>query len=1173
MYRYTKVLLVLQQGLILMQSQSAQFVHLQCHTEYSLVDGLLRIQELVAAAVKMQMPAIAITDQSNLFAMVKFYEAATAAGIKPIIGSDLYIENPQVPEQPSKAIFLCQNLQGYRNITQLISRSYLEGQAHGKPIVQRAWLEESHAGLLVIANARESDVAKALLAEQFEEAEHLLDYWTNLFTGRFYLGVTRTGRPNEDEYITAAIKIAVSKKCPLVALNEVCFQTSDDYEAHEARVCIHEGIALDDTTRVRKYSKQQFLRTPQEMQNLFADLPEAIINASQIALRCNLKLELGLVHLPNFPVPAGSTPEEYLIVAAEQGLAKRFIGTVEASKQQRYIERLHTEIKVINDMGFASYFLIVADFIAWACNNGVPVGPGRGSGAGSLVAYALNITNLDPLLYDLLFERFLNPERVSMPDFDIDFCMAGRDRVIEYVSNTYGRDSVSQIITYGTMAARAVIRDVGRVLGFPYGFVDKIAKLIPMEIGITLDKAIQQEEILSTRYQQEDDVKTLIDLAKKLEGITRNVGKHAGGVVIAPSRLTNFTPLYCEAGELQTITQFDKNDVEAIGLVKFDFLGLRTLTVIDWALQTIRKRKIKPEDADLDISKIPLNDPKVFKLLCDVNTTAVFQLESRGMKDLIRRLHPDCFEDIIALVALFRPGPLQSGMVDDFINRKLGRAVIEYPHQDLEPILKPTYGVIVYQEQVMQIAQILAGYTLGAADILRKAMGKKNPEEMALQREIFTEGAVARGVKKNVATYIFDLMEKFAGYGFNKSHSAAYALVSYQTAWLKAHYPAEFMSAVLSADMGHTDKIVFMIEDCRSLGIKIVSPSINHSEYKFTVDSQNRIVYGMGAIKGVGEGAIESIINVRKTHGPFKDLFDLCVNLDHRKVTRRVLEALINAGALDVLGMHRAALMGNLNGALQAADQIHKNSDLGQIDLFADSISENDIGILSPNNSFAEWSDQMRLNGEKLSLGLYLTGHPITQYEMELANITTHRLINLRPGARNEKQIIAGLIVAIRTMQTKKGDRMAFITLEDRSGRQEVAIFSDLFNEVRDLLKKDSLIVVQGETKPDDYSGGLKVRALKLYDLTAARNNFAKKVRIDIDATQGLEHDFVVRLKNVLQPYNTGTCRVELNYKRSTANATLQFGNDWKVSPAAQLLADVENLGVGRITAAICYAD
>lgn len=1151
----------------------SQFIHLQCHTEYSLVDGILRINDMVADAATMQMPAMAITDQANLFAMVKFYQAAIAAGIKPIIGSDLYIENPQQPSQPTKAIFLCQDMQGYKNITQLISKSYLEGQLFGKPIVQRSWLREFNQGLLVIANARESDIAKALLAGNTKIAEDLLAYWNGLFAGRFYLGLTRTGRAEEDEYNSAAVKLAIATQSPLVALNEVCFSRATDYEAHEARVCIHEGVALDDHSRVRKYSRQQFLRTPQEMHELFADLPEALINTVQIAVRCNLTLELGKVHLPNFPVPAGSTPDQYLVVAAQQGLAKRFPAYSDVAMQQHYSQRLQIELEVINKMGFASYFLIVADFIAWAFNNGVPVGPGRGSGAGSLVAYALQITNIDPLQYDLLFERFLNPERVSMPDFDIDFCMAGRDRVIEYVANRYGRDSVSQIITYGTMAARAVIRDVGRVLGYPYGFVDKIAKLIPMEIGITLDKALQQEDLLKNRYQQEDEVKTLIDLAKKLEGITRNVGKHAGGVVIAPSQLTNFSPLYCEAGETHIITQFDKDDVESIGLVKFDFLGLRTLTVIDWAVQAIKARKIKPEDANLDISKLSLIDTKTFALLCDVNTSAVFQLESRGMKDLIRRLHPDCFEDIIALVALFRPGPLQSGMVDDFINRKLGRAVIEYPHPDLEPILKPTYGVILYQEQVMQIAQVLAGYTLGAADLLRRAMGKKKPEEMAQQRQIFTEGAVARGVKDRTATYIFDLMEKFAGYGFNKSHSAAYALVSYQTAWLKAHYPAEFMAAVLSADMAHTDKIVFMIEDCRSSGLKIVSPNINYSEFKFIVDDQSRIVYGLGAIKGVGEGAIESIVNVRKTHGKFKDLYDLCINVDSRKVTRRVLEALINAGALDVLGMHRAALMGNLEAAVHAAEQIHKNTDLGQSDLFGDSISASDLGILIPNDSFTPWSDQVRLNGEKISLGLYLTGHPITQYEPELANITTHKINTLRPGPKNSKQIFAGLVVAIRTMQTKRGDRMAFITVEDKTGRQEVAIFSDLYDATREVLKKDNLVIVQGETKPDEYTGGIKVRALKILDLATARAHFAKKIRLDVDASHGLDIDFVTRLKNLLTTYQPGTCSIELHFKQNAASAVLQFGTEWTVHPAAELLTDVQTFGAGKINATICYSE
>ena len=1152
---------------------SEDFVHLHCHSEYSLVDGILRIDQLVAQQAAEGAIGLAITDQSNLFAMVKFYQAALAAGIKPIIGCDLWIANQQQAEQPHRAIFLCKDNHGYRNLTQLITKSYLHGQGSGKPLIQKDWLKGASAGLIVIANARESDLAVALLSENMELAENLVDFWQELFPERFYIGLTRTGRINEDQYIDAALKLSASKQCPVVATNEVCFMLASDFEAHEARVCINEGRELNDKARSRKYSRQQYMRSAAEMCDLFSDIPAALANSVQIARRCNLFLELGVVHLPNFPVPSGMTPEQYLITAAHQGLDQRFKSWANAETQERYTERLNVELQVINNMGFASYFLIVADFIAWAFNNGVPFGPGRGSGAGSLVAYVLKITDLDPLQYDLLFERFLNPERVSMPDFDIDFCMEGRDRVIDYVAKTYGRDSVSQIITYGTMAARAVLRDVGRVLGYTYGFVDQVAKLIPMEIGITLEKAIRQEEVLHTRYQQEEEVKTLIDLAKKLEGITRNVSKHAGGVVIAPSELTNFTPLYCEANDTHTITQFDKDDVESIGLVKFDFLGLRTLTIINWAVQTIRARNLKPEDAELDITKIPLVDSKTFKLLCDTNTTAVFQLESRGMKDLIRRLHPDCFEDIIALVALFRPGPLQSGMVDDFINRKLGKSAIEYPHPDLEPILKPTYGVILYQEQVMQIAQVLAGYTLGAADLLRRAMGKKKPEEMAQQRTIFTEGAVGRGVNKRTATYIFDLMEKFAGYVFNKSHSAAYALVSYQTAWLKSHYPAEFMSAVLSADMANTDKIVMMVEDCRHIGLKIVTPNVNFSEYKFSVDDQNRIVYGLGAVKGVGEGAIESIIVARKTHGKFKDLFDLCMRIDLRKVTRRVFESLINAGALDVFGLHRAALIGNLDAALQAADKLHKDSIQGQTDLFSDSVSADELGIMLPASSFPQFSDQVRLAGEKATLGLYLTGHPITRFEEELSKIITHKICNLRPGARNDKQTIAGLIVAIRTMQTKRGDRMAFMTLEDRSGRQEVAVFSDLFTEYRDMLKKDNLVIVQGETKPDDYSGGLKMRALKIMDLLTARHSFAKKLLLEVDASEGLPDDFVARLKTVLTPYLSGTCNIELNYAYSNTKAVLQFGAEWKINPMDELLSQIQNLVNTKVKASICYAD
>lgn len=1123
------------------------FVHLQCHTEFSLSDGILRIEAMVGQAAKYGMPAIALTDRSNLFGMVKFYRAALAANIKPILGCDLWLENPDQPEQPHAILVYCQNFQGYKNLAKIISDCYLHGQEQGKPIVKIGWLQQHHQDLLMVMYANLT--------------QPTVQHWQNIFAQRLYLGLTRVGRVGEEEDLANTLQLAQQQQLPVVALNAACFLHAEDYEAHEARICIHDGVTLDDPRRVRKHTQQQYLRNTEEMAQLFADIPSAIINTEVIARRCNLILELGKAHLPNFPVPAHETPEQYLFNKAHAGLLERLLNPA-----PHYVERLNTELKVINDMGFASYFLIVADFIAWSFANQIPVGPGRGSGAGSLVAYVLRITDLDPLQYDLLFERFLNPERVSMPDFDIDFCMEGRDRVIDYVAQKYGRDSVSQIITYGTMAARAVIRDVGRVLGHPYGFVDKIAKLIPMELGITLDKALAQEEALSSLYNSAEEVKTLIDLAKKLEGVTRNVGKHAGGVVIAPAPLTEFTPLYCEPGEQQTITQLDKDDVESIGLVKFDFLGLRTLTIIDWTVRTIRERCLKAEDAHLDISKIPLDDNATFKLLCAVNTTAIFQLESRGMKDLIRRLHPDSFEDIIALVALFRPGPLQSGMVDDFINRKLGKATIVYPHADLEPILKPTYGVILYQEQVMQIAQVLAGYTLGAADLLRRAMGKKKPEEMAEQREIFTNGAVARGVPAQTATFIFDLMEKFAGYGFNKSHSAAYALVSYQTAWLKAHYPSEFMAAVLSADMAHTDKVVAFIDDCHTHGIKTVAPCINHSIYKFSVDTKNRIVYGLGAIKGVGEAAIDNILLTRNANGKFKDLFDLVRRIDGRKVTRRVLEALINSGALDTFGLDRSSLMGNLDRVLQAVDQLNKDADHGQIDLFTDAEVDHNFAMLE----YPPWSDEMRLSGEKSSLGLYLSGHPLQQYAAELDNIITHKIIELHPTRRGEHQIIAGLIIATRTMITKRGDKMAFITLEDRSGRQEIAVFADLWTEVRDLLKKDNIVIVKGETKHDDYTGGVRMRALQIMDLDAARQQFAKKIRLQIEA-DGLEDDFVTKLQATLHPYMPGSCSIELFYSISGTLAQLQFGSSWLVQPQTKLLNDLRDLHPGKVQTEVCY--
>src|SRR4051812_7859868 len=925
------------------------FVHLHLHTEYSLVDSVVRIQseaegipglmESVAAA---RMPAMALTDQSNLFAMVKFYKAALASGVKPIIGVDLLIREPGDRVDPTRLVLLCQNDVGYRNLTRLVTRSYLEGQQRGFVTVDRQWLTpEVVQGLIALSGARESDVGRALLNGKVPEATSALQQWLMLFGDRYYLEVQRTGREGEDRYLQGALRLAVEQGVPVVATNDVRFIRREDFESHEARVCIHEGTLLEDPKRPRRYSEQQFLRSPEQMQELFKDVPEAIENTLEIARRCSLELKLGKSVLPAYPVPTGETTEDFLRSEAKHGLERRLEHLAahpygRKIPRDEYEQRLEAELGVICQMGFAGYFLIVADFIRWARENGVPVGPGRGSGAGSLVAYAIGITDLDPLQYDLLFERFLNPERVSMPDFDVDFCMDGRDRVIEYVAHRYGKERVSQIITYGTMAAKAVVRDVARVFGVSYGFADSIAKLIPFELGITLKDALAKEEELRRRYQNEEETRTILDMAMSLEGLVRNAGMHAGGVVISPSVLTDFAPLFCDENGSGVVTQFDKDDVEAAGLVKFDFLGLRTLTIIDWAVKIINVQRERQGETPLDISALPMDDVPSYELLKRCETTAVFQLESRGMKDLIRRLQPDCFEDIIALVALFRPGPLQSGMVDDFIARKHGKATgaIDYLHPDLQPVLAPTYGVILYQEQVMQIAQVLAGYTLGGADLLRRAMGKKKPEEMAKQRSIFIEGATARGVAQDTAAHIFDLMEKFAGYGFNKSHSAAYALLSYQTAWLKAHYPAAFMSAVLSSDMDKTDKVVTLIDEARRMQLKVEPPDVNSSYFMFTVSGERSIRYGLGAIKGVGQSVVEMLVAEREANGAFRDLADLCRRSDQNRMNRRVLEALIRSGALDLIGANRATLMHALPAAMQLADQTIRARVVGQDDMF-----------------------------------------------------------------------------------------------------------------------------------------------------------------------------------------------------------------------------------------------
>jgi DNA polymerase-3 subunit alpha len=1155
-----------------------QFVHLHLHTDYSLIDGLVRVKPLVNQVAEAGMPAVAITDQHNLFAAVKLFNAAMQAGVKPILGADLRLRDPNDAKQSTRFVVLCMDMAGFHNLSRLLSRAYIEGQHLGVPMLEPEWLEGQTDGLICLSGGREGILAKALLNHQLDEAKAQLAEWQRLFPNRFYLELVRTGREDEERYIRAAVNLAAEMQVPVVATNDVRFLKAEEFYAHEAKVCIHDGRQLDDPRRPRLYSEHQYLRTPDEMARLFADIPEAIENTVEIAKRCNLQLTLGEHYLPDFPVPEGMTIEEFFAEESFKGLELRLEvlfpdEAVREAKRAEYEERLQIELDVINSMGFPGYFLIVADFIQWAKNNGVPVGPGRGSGAGSLVAYALKITDLDPLQYDLLFERFLNPERVSLPDFDVDFCMDGRDRVIEYVSQHYGRDHVSQIITYGTMAAKAVLRDVGRVLGHPYGFVDQLAKLVPFELKMTLKKALEQEPQLQERYDKEEEVKELIDLALKLEGLTRNVGKHAGGVVIAPKVLTEYTPLYCEHNGAGLVSQFDKDDVESVGLVKFDFLGLKTLTVIDWALNNVRSL-IGDKADEIDIANLPLDDKPTYDLLKRCETTAVFQLESRGMKELVKRLQPDTFEDIVALVALFRPGPLQSGMVDDFVNRKHGRAKVDYPHPDLEPVLKPTYGVIVYQEQVMQIAQILAGYSLGGADMLRRAMGKKKPEEMAKQRQIFLEGSANRGIEEAEAGPIFDLMEKFAEYGFNKSHSAAYALVAYQTAWLKAHYPAAFMAAVLSADMDNTDKVVGLIDECRDMKLTVLPPDVNNSKIKFTVEGDRTIRYGLGAIKGVGESALLGIVTEREQGSAFDSLYDFCRRVDMRKINRRVMESLVKAGALDSLGGHRASLNASLAKAMQIAEQHRRDMDSGQNDLFGLSpAAESDQD--EPLEFAAEWSEEHVLQAEKETLGLYLSGHPIDRYEAELSEFIPKKITDLdapesKGYQRNEKPVLtAGLIVAIRTMKSKNGSRMAFLTLDDQSARLEVRVFADVYEQYQSFIQPDKLVVIQGKIGQDNFTGGLAATAEKVFDITGAREAFGQSLHIKI-SEQHEAQQWVEQLKTTLSPFKGGGLGLELTYQNNQASALFRLGEDWQVTPSDTLLNQLNNLP-GQVAVTMRY--
>jgi DNA polymerase-3 subunit alpha len=1111
---------------------SSRFAHLHLHSEYSLADSTIRIPELVQRCVEQGQPAVAMTDRNNMFALVKFYKAAESAGVKPIAGADIFVAEGD--ETPWQLTLLCRDSDGYLSLSRLLSRAWMEGHRHDGVVVRPQWLAEANKGLFALAG-RHSHAGQLVAGNRHDLALQWLHDWQRHFDDRIHLELTRCGFDAEEAFNGFALHASSERGIPVVASNDVRFLDADGFEAHEARVCISTGRVLDDPKRPRDYTAQQFLRDSGEMAALFHDAPDAIDNAIDLAKRCNLELSLGTYYLPAFPVPDNHTLDSWIRKEAHDGLDARLEKYPLAPGHDRasYESRLDIELDVIVKMGFPGYFLIVADFINWGKQNGIPVGPGRGSGAGSLVAWALGITDLDPLPYDLLFERFLNPERVSMPDFDIDFCMDRRDEVIDYVARKYGRDRVSQIITYGTMSAKAVVRDAGRVLGLPYGFVDSISKLIPLQPADPLsledvlgrspraqkdpDRAIGE---IIERYNSEDEVRDLIDLALQLEDLTRNAGKHAGGVVIAPKPLADFCPLFAEHDSggkgKNPVTQFDKDDVEAIGLVKFDFLGLRTLTIIDWAVKAINVRRAREGQDALDIGALPLDDKPSYQLFARGDTVAVFQFESRGMRELLKRAKPDTFEDIIALAALFRPGPLGSGMDREWVDRKHGRTEVSYPHPALEPVLKPTYGVIVYQEQVMQIAQVLAGYSLGGADLLRRAMGKKKAEEMAKERAKFEAGSAERGVDPKTASQIFDLMEKFAEYGFNKSHSAAYALVAYQTAWLKVHYPAEFMAAVMSSDMDNTDKVVGFLDEARTIGLDVKPPDVNASAYMFEATDPRTIRYGLGAVKGVGRGACESIAEERLANGPYADLLDFCKRVDSTKLNRRTLEALISAGALDALAVNRASLLLQLPEVLKATDQITRNRNAGMVDMFGNSSGAPDIAIDLPTCD--EWPLSQRLNGERDTLGHYLSGHPLDPYREELSTLVGTDLGKLdqlyesaappsrgrgggddNGGGRQWRSeatvIVAGLVIGMR----KRGDSQAFVQLEDGRGRIECAFFAEPYFEYQQLLTRDRILIVEGGLREDEFSGGFSLRAKRCWDYRQVCAQHAQRLSMRLD--------------------------------------------------------------------------
>ncbi|MGO4380688.1 DNA polymerase III subunit alpha [Pseudoduganella sp. RAF53_2] len=1159
------------------------FVHLRVHTEYSIVDGLVRIDDLVKQAVKDKQGALAVTDLANLFCMVRFYKAARGKGIKPVVGVDAWITNDENRDKPSRIMLYAKNRMGYLQLCELLSQAWLTNTYKGRAEIRTEWLEalatqeyallpgESGAnGLIALSGAHHGDIGQAIENGNLELAEQNAEKWARIFPGHFYIEIQRAGQPNQEQQVRHSVALASKLGLPVVATHPVQFMTQEEFIAHEARVCIAEGEMLANAKRVKRFNEQMRFLTQAEMAELFHDLPAALQNSVEIAKRCNLTLTLGKPQLPNFPTP-GMTIDEFLVAETKKGLEERleqlFPDPVKREQERpRYEDRLKFENDTIIKMKFPGYFLIVAEFIQWGKNNGVPIGPGRGSGAGSLVAYALKITDLDPLKYNLLFERFLNPERVSMPDFDIDFCQEKRELVIQHVKDLYGRDAVSQIATFGTMAAKGAIRDVGRVMDFGYNFCDGVSKLIPFKPGkpVSIAEAIEEEPLLKERQQNEEEVSQLLDLAQQVEGITRNIGMHAGGVLIAPGKLTDFCPLYTQSGDTGVVSQYDKDDVEAVGLVKFDFLGLTTLTILDRAVNYIKD--LDPAMADFDLAKLPLNDRPSYELLTKAKTVAVFQLESRGMQGMLKDARPDRFEDIIALVALYRPGPMD--LIPDFCKRKHGEK-FDYPDPRTEGILSETYGIMVYQEQVMQMAQIIGGYSLGGADMLRRAMGKKKAEEMAEHREIFRKGAGERGLTEEKADEIFDLMEKFAGYGFNKSHAAAYALLSYHTAYLKHHHTAAFMAANMSLAMDDTDKVKILVEDSIEVcGLTMLPPDINKSDYRFRPDGEapsvtgkpvKNIRYGLGGVKGAGENAIMAIIAARQSGGPFTSLFDFCKRVDKKQINRRTIEALIRSGAFDSFGVDRAVQFASVGFAMEYADQEAKSAN--QVSLFGG----DDSDLVAPPDyvQATAWTDREKLAEEKIALGFYLSGHMFDSYSGEARRFARTKLSELEPS--REPRMMAGVITGVRTQMTQRG-KLLIITLDDKTAVVEVTVYNELFEPNKHMFKEDEFLCVTGKVSEDRFSGGLRITAEKVYDITAARVQFGRQMGWSLPNAVPS-----AKLQEVLAAHRDEYgLPIAMRIKPQGIDCVLQLGDEWRVAPSDALKIALEQ-GLGAQEVAVEY--